>query len=80
MYLKLLMLGEITEIVNGSIYPVNCKEFSAVPENTVFCFPIESLVAGAIMEMQLERLPGHRSCRNNMLLRCTPPKWLDRGR
>jgi hypothetical protein len=31
MCLKLLMLGEITEIVNGSIYPVTWQEFSPVP-------------------------------------------------
>jgi hypothetical protein len=30
MYLKLLMLGEITEIVNGSISPVNWLQPSVV--------------------------------------------------
>jgi hypothetical protein len=30
MCLKLLMLGEITEIVNGSIYPVS-RDFDNVP-------------------------------------------------
>jgi hypothetical protein len=38
------MLGEITEIVNGSIYPVTCQRFSAGPKNTLICFPIESLI------------------------------------
>jgi hypothetical protein len=31
MCLKLLMLGEITEIVNGSIRSVNGRQFSAAP-------------------------------------------------
>ena len=31
MCLKLLMLGEISEIVNGSIRPVNGRKFSEVP-------------------------------------------------
>jgi len=34
MCLKLLMLGEISEIVNGSIRPVNWQELSAAPIST----------------------------------------------
>jgi hypothetical protein len=38
MCLKLLMLGEISEIVNGSIRPVNCLESVAVSEDAKICF------------------------------------------
>jgi hypothetical protein len=86
MCLKLLMLGEITEIVNGSIRSVNCQNFSVAPKIRCSVSNREldrviskALVVSALTEMQLERSLGRTSCRNNMLLRCIPPKWPDRG-
>jgi hypothetical protein len=86
MCLKLLMLGEITEIVNGSIRSVNCQNFQPRQKHADLFSNREldrviskTLVVSAITEMQLERSRGRTSCRNNTPLRCIPRKWPDRG-